>query len=87
MRGSVVKTCEHCQQPFSCGGYQCWCGSVGITEEQMDWIAARYQDCLCPACLRLVADGTLGQTTTQLESRRTEATAVQERGKDGDANH
>jgi hypothetical protein len=83
----VVKTCEHCQQPFSCGGYQCWCGSVGITEEQMDWIAARYQDCLCPACLRLVADGTLGPTKPPA-SRRNEATSGQERaGKNGDANH
>ena len=31
-----------------------------ITEAQMDWIAARYQDCLCPVCLQLVADGKLG---------------------------
>lgn len=88
MRGPVVKTCEHCQQTFSCGGYQCWCGSVGITEEQMDWIAARYQDCLCPACLQRVAHGTLGPTTKQPESRGIEATTGQEReGKNGDANH
>ena len=45
---------------FSCGGYQCWCGQVGITEAQMDWIAARYQDCLCPSCLEKVATGELG---------------------------
>ncbi|MBX9658246.1 MAG: cysteine-rich CWC family protein [Nitrospiraceae bacterium] len=44
---------------FSCGGYQCWCGKVGITESQMDWIAARFQDCLCPACLDQVSKGTL----------------------------
>jgi hypothetical protein len=60
MKGPVSKTCEACGQVFSCGGYQCWCGSVGITEEQMDWIAARFQDCLCSTCLKQVANGQLG---------------------------
>jgi hypothetical protein len=32
---------------------------VGITEQQMDWIAARFQDCLCPICLKMVAAGGL----------------------------
>ncbi|MEK6802034.1 MAG: cysteine-rich CWC family protein [Nitrospirota bacterium] len=61
----MTKTCEHCRQPFSCGGYQCWCGKIGITEAQMDWIAARFQDCLCPTCLQLVADGVLGPEVSQ----------------------
>lgn len=34
----------------------------------MDWIAARYQDCLCPACLQQVADGTLGPAPPQQAS-------------------
>ncbi|HSS29438.1 MAG TPA: cysteine-rich CWC family protein [Nitrospiraceae bacterium] len=59
MRGPVIKTCEHCKQSFECGQYGCWCGRVGITEEQMDWIAARFQDCLCPACLKMVSAGAL----------------------------
>ncbi|MFI5223257.1 MAG: cysteine-rich CWC family protein [Nitrospirales bacterium] len=59
MRGPVNKTCEHCRHIFECGGYRCWCGKVGITEQQMDWIAARFQDCLCPACLKLVSAGVL----------------------------
>jgi hypothetical protein len=57
MRGPVTKTCEQCKQTFECGGYQCWCGKVGITEQQMDWITARFQDCLCPACLKMVSTG------------------------------
>ena len=57
MRGPVTKTCEHCKQAFECCGYQCWCGKVGITEQQMDWIAARFHDCLCPACLKMVGTG------------------------------
>lgn len=59
MRGPVTKTCEHCKQAFECCGYQCWCGKVGITEQQMDWIAARFHDCLCPACLKMVGTGAL----------------------------
>ncbi len=59
MRGPVQKTCEHCGQIFECGGYRCWCGNVGITEPQMDWISSKYQDCLCPVCLGKVASGEL----------------------------
>ena len=65
MRGPVSKICEHCRQPFECVGYQCWCGNIGITEAQMDWIAAHYQDCLCPTCLKHVADGVLGPETSR----------------------
>ena len=60
MRGSVTKTCEACGDAFECGGYQCWCGKVGITEHQMDWIASRFQDCLCPTCLKKVGAGNVG---------------------------
>jgi Cysteine-rich CWC len=55
-----MKTCEVCGLAFSCGGYGCWCGEVAITERQMDWIAAKYRDCLCPACLQKVSRGELG---------------------------
>jgi hypothetical protein len=60
MKGPVNKTCEACGETFECGGYQCWCGKVGITEQQMDWIAARFHDCLCPACLKKVGAGDIG---------------------------
>lgn len=60
MRGPVSKTCEACGATFLCGGYQCWCGQIGITERQMDWIAARFKDCLCAACLDRVHAGDLG---------------------------
>jgi hypothetical protein len=30
-----------------------------ITEQQMDWIAAHFQDCLCSACLQMVSTGAL----------------------------
>lgn len=41
MKGPVEKMCEACGATFQCGGYQCWCRRAGITERQMDWIAAR----------------------------------------------
>ncbi len=70
MRGPVEKVCEHCGEPFQCQGYRCWCETVRITDSQMDWIAARYQDCLCPSCLGRVAAGQLGPAS--VASLRTE---------------
>jgi hypothetical protein len=59
VRGPVAKTCEACGKPFECGQYGCWCGSVGITEKQLDWIEARFKDCLCRVCLEQVKSGSL----------------------------
>jgi hypothetical protein len=56
----VTKTCENCGQPFECGGYQCWCGQLKITDQQMAWIEKSFHDCLCPMCLQRVVEGTLG---------------------------
>ncbi|GKS64767.1 hypothetical protein YTPLAS72_20710 [Nitrospira sp.] len=61
MRGPVQKTCEGCGQDFECGGYQCWCGNVGVTEQQMDWISARFKDCLCADCLNRVMQQTVNE--------------------------
>lgn len=57
MRGPVSKVCESCGQRFECGQYGCWCGKMGITEAQMSWIEAHFQDCLCPKCLQRVVAG------------------------------
>ncbi|MBS0184165.1 MAG: cysteine-rich CWC family protein [Nitrospira sp.] len=69
MRGPVQKTCGRCGQAFQCGGYRCWCGTIGVTEGQMDWIAARYEDCLCPVCLGKIVTGELGSQTAQPDQR------------------
>jgi Cysteine-rich CWC len=61
MKGPVQKTCECCGQGFECVGYLCWCSKLGITQQQMDWIAERYDDCLCLACLRQVQNGAIIQ--------------------------
>jgi hypothetical protein len=60
MRGAITKVCERCHQTFECGQYGCWCGQIGVTEQQMDWISARFEDCLCPDCLSLVTRGETG---------------------------
>jgi Cysteine-rich CWC len=57
MRGPISKICDHCKQVFECGQYSCWCGKIGVTEAQMDWITARFEDCLCSECLGQVARG------------------------------
>jgi len=69
MKGPVEKICEACSRPFQCGQYGCWCGKVGVTEEQMDWIAARFDDCLCPDCLGTVAQGRIELINASLRSR------------------
>lgn len=60
MRGPVTKVCERCGQSFECVGYQCWCGKIGITEQQMDRIEERFTDCLCSVCLKQIAAGAAG---------------------------
>ena len=32
----------------------------------MDWIASRFQDCLCPTCLKKVGAGDVGLVPLQL---------------------
>ena len=54
------KRCGRCSLVFPCGGYGCWCTDVPVTDRQFDWIADRYKDCLCPACLAQVSRGEVG---------------------------
>mgnify|MGYP001605263256 CR=1 FL=1 len=61
------KRCGRCSQPFACGEYGCWCTDVPVTEWQYDRIAARYRDCLCPACLKQVLNGDLDSLSSPSE--------------------
>lgn len=40
----------------------------------MAWIAARFQDCLCPSCLGRVAQGQGAALEAEVEQRRRAAT-------------
>ncbi len=69
MQGPVEKRCEQCGDIFQCGQYGCWCGRLGLTEQQFDWIAGRFQDCLCRACLEKVRTGVLGPRPSESDRR------------------
>lgn len=50
-----TKTCESCGEPFGCGAKLdgCWCVDVELDPVIADDLKAKYEDCLCPKCLRV----------------------------------
>jgi hypothetical protein len=58
MDPSDGKACPACGDPFMCGASRpsCWCGTVGLSAEGRSRAAATYRGCLCPACLRRLAE-------------------------------
>ncbi len=47
----MEKRCARCGRGFDCGAGACWCRDVVLTPAQLAHIKARFQSCLCPACL------------------------------------
>lgn len=48
--GSV--TCPVCGASFECKlSTDCWCGSVNVPPEVREYLADRYETCLCRNCL------------------------------------
>jgi hypothetical protein len=49
--------CEACGQPFTCGAALtgCWCAELTLSAETRAELRARYQRCLCRACLERFA--------------------------------
>jgi len=48
------KACPRCGAPFECkvgSILQCQCSGLTFTDEEKDYIAQNYRDCLCRACL------------------------------------
>jgi len=49
-----AERCPRCDAAFGCaiarGG--CWCAELTLSGELRAQLAARYEDCLCPSCLR-----------------------------------
>lgn len=70
-KDSAVQTCKHepvncprCGSEFLCkpGSITlCHCFDVKLSPEQQEWIAERWQGCLCGACLREVAESNLNE--------------------------
>jgi len=47
------KSCPQCGRSFSCeGDKDCWCEQVQLHRAQMQLIAERYTDCICPHCMK-----------------------------------
>ncbi len=49
------KHCPKCSSPFECkvgSILLCQCMTVPLTQEERDFIASKYADCLCAACLK-----------------------------------
>jgi hypothetical protein len=54
---SKEKRCSKCGAAFDCGGlFGCWCRDITLTEAQLAALRQSYVDCLCPACLKAVAE-------------------------------
>ena len=49
--------CEACGEPFVCGATLagCWCTEVKLAAETRTRLRARYERCLCRACLERCA--------------------------------
>jgi hypothetical protein len=50
-------TCEACGESFACGANTggCWCGEIKLSDAVREELRAKYQRCLCRACLEKLA--------------------------------
>jgi Cysteine-rich CWC len=48
------KICSKCNVTFSCGSPEpgCWCESIHLTHETLQLLKEKYDNCLCPECLK-----------------------------------
>jgi Cysteine-rich CWC len=49
--------CPRCDAAFGCGiaTGTCWCADATLSPERLAELAAGYDGCLCPSCLRELA--------------------------------
>jgi hypothetical protein len=45
------KTCPACGASFSCLPGACWCAALRLSATTLRELRAKYDNCLCPACL------------------------------------
>jgi hypothetical protein len=49
--------CPKCGNAFACcglDGSKCWCVEVALSTSARSYLAANFDGCLCPDCLKLV---------------------------------
>ncbi len=50
------KRCSKCGVSFDCGGLLgCWCRDIKLDATTLATMKERYDDCLCPDCLKQLA--------------------------------
>ncbi|HZI17825.1 MAG TPA: cysteine-rich CWC family protein [Pyrinomonadaceae bacterium] len=65
-QGPPPAACAACGAHFSCGAASssgCWCGGLALDEAARAELRARYEGCLCRACLEGYAAPGDGQQT------------------------
>ena len=51
------KSCAKCGTYFECyGDMDCWCNSITLTDEKLQYLRETFADCLCPSCLSQYAE-------------------------------
>ena len=56
MKGTLKK-CPSCGKFFTCHGERdCWCESFQIHQKDFLVITQKYNDCICPECLKQYAE-------------------------------
>ena len=53
----MKKICENCGNTFECKPQGCWCFEVNLIDEQRKALKEKFEDCLCPECLKCYAHG------------------------------
>jgi hypothetical protein len=52
------ESCPRCGTKFDCGkSGKCWCYEVDVPTSVLDHINDTYDSCLCPECLKMLAEG------------------------------
>ena len=50
---SKTKNCAQCGAEFQClHNAECWCMSVKISKENLKLLQEKFDNCLCPECLK-----------------------------------
>ncbi len=57
-------TCPICHEQFTCSlSSTCWCASRKVPSEVKEYLAERYDTCICSICLdRLIANAGTGES-------------------------
>jgi len=66
------KACPRCGDGFECrlgSIHRCQCVDIQLSDTTREWIARRYDDCLCRNCLQALSDAERLTSSAPAESR------------------